>query len=88
MAPSKLDAAGASPRMSRKHHTTHLCPTGSHTHPLLPPQLRTYLEKVRPIDKQLHYQIEKLLRATAAAQAEGEGGRQAGPAAGGAPAGG
>jgi hypothetical protein len=38
---------------------------------------------VRPIDKQLHYQIEKLLRATAVAQAEGcvaaaaEGGEQA-----------
>jgi hypothetical protein len=46
-------------------------------------QLRTYLEKVRPIDKQLHYQIEKLLRATAAAQAEGgEGGADDAPAAG------
>lgn len=32
-------------------------------------QLRAYIEKIRPIDKQLAYQINKLLRATAVAQA-------------------
>ncbi len=70
-----------------KLHQTHMW-MHRHLHPLPPPQLRTYLEKVRPIDKQLHYQIEKLLRATAAAQAEGDAGQQAGPAVGGVPAGG
>ncbi|MEW5298021.1 MAG: hypothetical protein WDW36_001185 [Sanguina aurantia] len=40
-------------------------------------ELRTYLEKIRPIDKQLHYQVEKLLRAaqladTSAADGGGE----------------
>ncbi|KAF8059680.1 hypothetical protein HT031_005088 [Scenedesmus sp. PABB004] len=35
-------------------------------------QLRAYLERVRPIDKQLAYQIDKLLRATAAAQASAD----------------
>jgi U3 small nucleolar RNA-associated protein 3 len=32
-------------------------------------QLRAYIEKIRPIDKQLSYQIDKLLRATSVAQA-------------------
>ncbi|WIA21610.1 hypothetical protein OEZ85_000794 [Tetradesmus obliquus] len=33
-------------------------------------QLRAYIEKIRPIDKQLSYQIDKLLRATSVAQAQ------------------
>lgn len=33
-------------------------------------QLRAYIEKIRPIDKQLAYQIDKLLRATSVAQAQ------------------
>eukprot|EP00879_Flechtneria_rotunda_P011823 GHRR01012350.1.p1 GENE.GHRR01012350.1~~GHRR01012350.1.p1 ORF type:complete len:590 (+),score=268.47 GHRR01012350.1:166-1935(+) len=32
-------------------------------------QLRAYIEKIRPIDKQLAYQIDKLLRATSVVQA-------------------
>jgi U3 small nucleolar RNA-associated protein 3 len=50
------------------------------TEPPHPPcrlvQLRAYLERVRPIDKQLGYQIDKLLKATAVAREgeEGEGG--------------
>ena len=44
-------------------------------------QLRTYLERVRPIDKQLAYQLDKLLRATAVAQAQEQ--QQHGEAAGG-----
>jgi U3 small nucleolar RNA-associated protein 3 len=31
-----------------------------------------YIEKIRPIDKQLSYQIDKLLRATAKAQASAD----------------
>ncbi|PNH10325.1 Neuroguidin [Tetrabaena socialis] len=48
-------------------------------------ELRAYLEKVRPIDKQLSYQIDKLLRAAsmaAAAEAPGGSGRDADGAAG------
>ncbi|GAB4821287.1 hypothetical protein N2152v2_008333 [Parachlorella kessleri] len=41
-------------------------------------EIRAYLEKIRPIDKKLHYQVEKLL---AAAQAAGTAGAQAAPAA-------
>jgi U3 small nucleolar RNA-associated protein 3 len=33
-------------------------------------QLRSYLERVRPIDKQLAYQLDKLLRATALARTQ------------------
>jgi U3 small nucleolar RNA-associated protein 3 len=35
-------------------------------------ELRAYLEKIRPIDKRLHYQVEKLL--SAATMAQGQGG--------------
>jgi hypothetical protein len=35
-------------------------------------QLRSYIEKIRPIDKQLSYQVDKLLRATAKAQASAD----------------
>jgi hypothetical protein len=44
-------------------------------------QLRAYLERVRPIDRQLSYQIDKLLRATAAAATTAPGGAAAGGAA-------
>lgn len=42
---------------------------------MLPPrlaQLRVYIEKIRPIDKQLSYQVDKLLRATAKVQASAD----------------
>lgn len=55
-----------------------------------PPFPRAPQEKIRPIDKKLHYQVEKLLAAAqAAAGANGAAGAQAAPAAeGGAGAGG
>jgi len=34
-------------------------------------ELRAYLEKIRPIDKRLHYQVEKLLAAATMAQGQG-----------------
>lgn len=37
-------------------------------------ELRTYLEKVRPVDKKMQYQIDKLLAAGAKAAAGGLGG--------------
>lgn len=42
--------------------------------------LRAYIEKIRPIDKQLAYQIDKLLRATSVAQAAATGEAAAGTA--------
>lgn len=41
-------------------------------------EVRSYLEKVRPVDKRLQYQIEKLLAAAAAAQGAGDEGGAAG----------
>lgn len=41
-----------------------------------------YIEKIRPIDKQLAYQVDKLLRATAKAQAAADTDAEAAAAAG------
>jgi hypothetical protein len=43
-------------------------------------QLRAYIEKIRPIDKQLSYQIDKLLRATSVAQSQAAADAAAGAA--------
>lgn len=45
-------------------------------------QLRVYIEKIRPIDKQLSYQVDKLLRATAKVQASADSDAAAAAAAG------
>ncbi|KAL4853965.1 Neuroguidin [Chlorella vulgaris] len=56
-----------------------------HAHPVINRlvEIRSYLEKLRPIDKKLQYQIEKLLKAAAAIQAGGGGGEAAAAADGG-----
>ena len=56
-------------------HTSHVSPPPppphTHTFPTCRlAQLRLYIEKIRPIDKQLSYQVEKLLRVTAKVQKE------------------